>query len=167
MNKNEENKIKAAAVMSFINTMIGAFEAGFVDKNNLTLAELFRVAQNHLSDNYGIETPDLKDQWGAPFALTCAAKLDSVNHEGLNQLFADALIEAEKAMVKHPQPNYVLLKFAEESGEVIKDGVHCAEGRQTLEKLRGEMKQTIAMIIRLCIEGDETIGLAPVLGIKS
>lgn len=70
--------------------------------------------------------------------------------------------EAEKAMQKFPQPNYVISKFAEESGEVVKAAIHCAENRETKENLRGEMKQTIAMLYRLWVEGDEIHGLTPV-----
>ena len=78
------------------------------------------------------------------------------------ELIKDAIIEAENTMVKYPHPNKSALKFAEESGEVVRDAVHCSEGRQTLANLRGEMKQAIAMIYRLCVEGDGTIGLPPV-----
>jgi hypothetical protein len=75
-------------------------------------------------------------------------------NEGWIDLIADAVAEAERAIVKFPQPNYVITKFAEEAGEVVKDAVHCAEGRQTYTALRQEMKQTIAMMYRLWIEGE-------------
>lgn len=79
-----------------------------------------------------------------------------------DQLISDAIQEAEKAMRKFPQPNYVISKVAEEAGEVVKAAIHCAEGRETLENLRGEIKQTIAMIYRLWVEGDAVHGLDPV-----
>lgn len=84
-----------------------------------------------------------------------------MNH-GWNALIAAAVAQAERAMIKFPQPNYVITKFAEEAGEVVKDAVHCAEGRQTYAALRQEMKQTIAMMYRLWIEGDQVHGLLPV-----
>lgn len=77
-------------------------------------------------------------------------------------LFLDGIAEAVKAMEKYPQPNYVISKIAEEAGEVVKAAIHCAEGRETPENLRSEMKQLIAMLYRLWIEGDQVHGLAPV-----
>lgn len=77
-------------------------------------------------------------------------------------LWAEARIEAMKAMRKFPQPNYVISKIAEEAGEVVKAAIHCAEGRETAENVRGEMRQTIAMLYRLWVEGDQVHGLPPV-----
>ncbi len=77
-------------------------------------------------------------------------------------LCVDATIAAEKAMKKFPQPNYVITKFAEEAGEVIQAAVHCAEGRESYDALRGEMVQAIAMLYRLWIEGDQVHGLKPI-----
>lgn len=70
-------------------------------------------------------------------------------------LMSDARAEAEKAMRKFPQPNYVISKIAEEAGEVVKAAIHCAEGRETADNLRGEMKQTLAMLYRLWVEGED------------
>lgn len=70
--------------------------------------------------------------------------------------------EADKAMRKFPQPNYVISKVAEEAGEVVKAAIHCAEGRETAENVRAEMRQLIAMLYRLWIEGDQVHGLPPV-----
>lgn len=72
-----------------------------------------------------------------------------------------ALNEAGKAMRKFPQPNYVISKIAEEAGEVVKSAIHCAEGRETPENVRNEMRQLIAMLYRLWIEGDQVHGLLP------
>ena len=83
-----------------------------------------------------------------------------------DELVAEAITEAEKAMRKFPQPNYVISKVAEEAGEVVKAAIHAAEGRETMENLRGEMKQTIAMLYRLWVEGDQVHGLPPVAGVK-
>lgn len=82
--------------------------------------------------------------------------------DGFAALIADARAAAAKAMVKFPQPNYVISKIAEESGEVVKAAIHCAEGRETAENLRGEMVQTIAMLYRLWVEGDGVHGLTAV-----
>ena len=69
-----ENQIKADAVSGFVGNMIGALESGFIDTPNCTLAEIHRCAQNHIKDNYGIETPGLAEQWGEDMANECGAK---------------------------------------------------------------------------------------------
>ncbi len=88
-----------------------------------------------------------------------AAKVDS-----FDTLISEARAEAEKAMRRFPQPNYVISKVAEEAGEVVKAAIHCAEGRETTENVRGEMKQLIAMLYRLWVEGDQVHGLRAIAG---
>ncbi|MCA3380197.1 MAG: hypothetical protein ING08_08130 [Roseomonas sp.] len=82
--------------------------------------------------------------------------------EGFGDLVAAAYAESAKAMQKFPQPNYVISKIAEEAGEVVKAAIHCAEKRETAENVAAEMKQLIAMLIRLWVEGDQVHGLPPV-----
>jgi hypothetical protein len=77
-------------------------------------------------------------------------------------ILPDAVAAAEKAMHKYPQPNYVISKWAEETGEVTKDLIHLAEDRQTPAHLRGEIVQSLAMLHRLLVEGDQVHGLLPV-----
>ena len=78
-----ENKIKADAVLEFVNLMIGAFDAGFVDKNNPTLSEIYQVARNHVKDSYGIESPNIIEQWGEESAIAAGSKhLTGGNEEG-------------------------------------------------------------------------------------
>ena len=48
-----------------------------------------------------------------------------------------------------------------EAGEVVRAGVHYAEGRYEWEELEGEVVQTIAMLFRLLTEGDEINGVIP------
>lgn len=81
--------------------------------------------------------------------------------ESLQFLLIDAHVEALKAMEKFPQPNYVISKVAEEAGEVVKAAIHCAEGRESRENVRAEIKQAIAMLMRLYLEGDQVHGLEP------
>jgi phosphoribosyl-ATP pyrophosphohydrolase len=69
--------------------------------------------------------------------------------------------EAHKAIKRYPQPNYVLLKIAEEAGEVVRAGIHVAENRMDRQELQKEVVQLIAMLMRLVEEGDQTIGLKP------
>jgi len=68
---------------------------------------------------------------------------------------------AVKAMAKFPQPNYVLLKVAEEAGEVVQAGVHYAEKRMSWDELEGEVVQLMAMLFRLVTEGDQVNGITP------
>lgn len=72
-----------------------------------------------------------------------------------------ARIRADKAMLKFPQPNYVLNKVAEESGEVIKEVIHYTEGRGDWNKVEYELIDNLAMLIRLLTEGDQVIGFTP------
>lgn len=118
--------------------------------------------KNEFNDSYFVRE-------GNTFSVTsyqvfiAVPKDNFCNHYKFDLLVEDAVKEAQKAMVKFPQPNYVLLKVSEEAGEVVKEGVHCSEGRGDYDNLQAEIKQTIAMLYRLCVEGDETIGLKPAL----
>lgn len=78
-----------------------------------------------------------------------------------SQLVAEAKDRAKKAMVKYPQPNYVLTKFGEESGEVTKECVHYLEGRGNWDFVKYEMVDVLAMMIRLLVEGDQVHGFIP------
>lgn len=55
------SNIQAEAVMSFVNMIRGAFSSGFVD-NNPTVYDIYRSAQNHVKDNYGIDTENWDDE---------------------------------------------------------------------------------------------------------
>ena len=86
--------------------------------------------------------------------------------DAVARLVEAARAEADKAMRKYPQPNYVISKVAEEAGEVVKAAIHCAEGRETPEAVIGEIKQAMAMLIRLYIEGDQVHGLPPLAAME-
>ena len=79
-------------------------------------------------------------------------------------LMREGMARGEKAMRKFPQPNYVITKFAEEAGEVVKALVHHAEDRETRENVLDEIRDTIGMLWRLWIEGDEVHGLRALAG---
>lgn len=72
------NQVKAEAVMEFVNHMIGAFESGFVDKNNPTLSEIYRCAQNHVLDNYLTETKNIIELWGVDVATDCGLSIKPI-----------------------------------------------------------------------------------------
>ena len=71
MTEQELNKIKADAVMGFVNNAIGAFESGFIDNNYCTLQQMHRSAQHHVKDSYGIDTQNMKDAWGDELFEEC------------------------------------------------------------------------------------------------
>ena len=85
-----------------------------------------------------------------------------MNADKAQDLFDESFLEYARAAHKFPQPNYVISKVAEEAGEVVKEAIHCAEGRGDMSNLRNEIKQCMAMLIRLYIEGDQVHGLSPV-----
>ena len=66
-----EIEIKADAVNEFVGTMIGAHETGFLETNSLTLQQIHRIAQCHIKDQYGIDTPDIVEEWGQETAESC------------------------------------------------------------------------------------------------
>ena len=71
---SNEQDLAVKHIKGFVNLMIEAHEAGFVDKNNPTLAEIHRVAQNHLQDQYGVKTKDIVEEWGVETAVSCGMK---------------------------------------------------------------------------------------------
>jgi hypothetical protein len=93
------------------------------------------------------------------------AELEAALRWPIATLLPDAVEAAEKAMRKYPQPNYVISKWAEETGEVTKALIHAAEGRETWQNVRGEIVQSLAMLHRLMVEGDQVHGLMPLLNL--
>lgn len=83
------------------------------------------------------------------------------SREYLLAVFESAFEKAKKAVRRFPQPNYVLLKVAEEAGETVQAAVHYAEDRDTWDNVEAEAIQTIAMLMRLLVEGDRINGVVP------
>ena len=108
------------------------------------------------------------DLEGADWRECCWYVGDQVDGgDYFDSLVSMARQRAAKAMVKFPQPNYVLNKVAEESGEVIKSVIHFTEGRETWENVENELVDNLAMLIRLVTEGDQVIGFKPPEKIRS
>lgn len=108
------------------------------------------------------EVEEIKTGLRAAFAnVTATTAPVSVPDDYFASLVAAARVRADKAMRKFPQPNYVLNKVAEESGEVIKAVIHFTEGREEWRNVEGEIIDNLAMLIRLVIEGDQVIGFTP------
>ncbi|MFA5898846.1 MAG: hypothetical protein WC829_07000 [Hyphomicrobium sp.] len=76
-------------------------------------------------------------------------------------MVARAIAAAAKASEKFPQPNYVVLKIAEEAGEVVRAAIHYGEGRMPWDEVEDEIIQLLAMLIRFVSEGDEVNGIIP------
>lgn len=93
--------------------------------------------------------------------LYTAPPTPAVPDDYFGELVKKARSAADKAMRKFPQPNYVLNKVAEESGEVIKAVIHYTEGREEWANVEGEIIDNLAMLIRLVVEGDQVIGFTP------
>lgn len=99
--------------------------------------------------------------------LEAAEKRIAEQSDYFSSLVAMARKSADKAMRRFPQPNYVLLKVAEEAGEVVQAGVHYAENRMTWDEVEGEIVQLLAMLIRLVTEGDQINGVTPPQAIRA
>ncbi|MGT9852038.1 hypothetical protein ACVSD9_25145 (plasmid) [Vibrio parahaemolyticus] len=59
------------AVMGFVNNIVGAFESGFIDDHESTLADLYQCAVNHVKDNYEHNAPTLVEVWGEHLSELC------------------------------------------------------------------------------------------------
>ena len=119
--------------------------------NSLGVSLLDNISSPITRKEYSIIYAHLKRAWEQGYASSVDDSFIGLVHK--------AIEEANKAIIKFPQPNYVISKIAEEAGEVVKASIHCAEGREHKEEVIAEMVQLIAMLYRLWIEGDEVHGL--------
>lgn len=68
--------LKAEAVREFVNTMIGALESGFVDRNYCTMAELHRIMEHHNKDHFGVDEKNIVDDWDEGVAELCGLDME-------------------------------------------------------------------------------------------
>lgn len=109
-----------------------------------------------------IDRPDVFLAWSAmPMAALKSLLQAHPAPDYFASLVAAARVRADKAIRKFPQPNYVLNKVAEESGEVIKAVIHYTEGREEWSNVEAEIIDNLAMLLRLVKEGDQVIGFTP------
>lgn len=119
------------------------------------IKQAFRLApRNHFRDNDTFPS-DIDSAIGF---VRAAANTGS---DYFARLVVEARSRAEKAMRRYPQPNYVISKVAEESGELVKASIHYAEGRESWLNVENEAIDAIAMIYRLMTEGDQVHGFTP------
>ncbi|HDG1693047.1 TPA: hypothetical protein PFE16_004595 [Kluyvera georgiana] len=113
-----------------------------------------------IATDYGMKFQRAQDDL-KKMALMKSRTVTEPQSDYFASLVAMARVSADKAMRKFPQPNYVLLKVAEEAGEVVQAGVHYAEKRMEWQQVEGEIVQLLAMLIRLVTEGDQINGVTP------
>lgn len=119
-------------------------------------------ARFSLEPRFGNWSPeDINEYEITETKLYAAPQPVAVPDDYFSSLVAAARARADKAMRKFPQPNYVLNKVAEESGEVIKAVIHFTEGREEWANVESEIIDNLAMLIRLVQEGDQVIGFTP------
>lgn len=132
-------KIKHAIQQDFVTGMIGD---AVPDYQGISYVELDYTLVHNNPDYHVIPKSDVQGDY-------------------FESLVLFARLEADKAMKKFPQPNYVTLKIAEEAGEVVRGAVHYAEGRMDWSEVEKEIIQLLAMLIRFVTEGDEVNGVKP------
>lgn len=119
---------------------------------------------NWCSKSEKFEGHHCKSAWVSFSDSKVVSEIDSRLHllaRQFSKLVAKSLHEAEQASKKYPQPNAVLLKIAEEAGEVVRGGVHYSEGRMKWSEVEGGIVQLLAMLIRFVTEGDQKNGIVP------
>ena len=68
MNNEELNKVKSDAVMNFVNTIIAAYECGFIESHESNISDVYQCAAQHVKLNYKLEVKSLVDEWGDELA---------------------------------------------------------------------------------------------------
>ncbi|MGD8172161.1 hypothetical protein ACQEXU_10905 [Vibrio sp. TRT 21S02] len=124
-----ENNVKASAVMNFVETIRGAYGAGFID-NNPTVYDIYRSAQNHVKDNYGIDTENWDDELAKE--SRAAGELERLRKELVK--IDPKLLDVEGSIVE-------AFESAQESGCRIEECIHDAieeYGKAVLSKLNSK-----------------------------
>jgi hypothetical protein len=78
------NEASAKAIMSFVGSMVGAFESGFADTANCSIAEVYQVARHYVKDNYNHNTEMFSSVMGDEFAKEClgdSSEIDQLKAE--------------------------------------------------------------------------------------
>lgn len=148
-------------VLWFLNEL-AAYDASDIDGGEF---DVYGEDRNGLEGCATIDVTELAAD--AAKLIEAAEKRIAEQSDYFSALVAAARKSADKAMRKYPQPNYVLLKVAEEAGEVVRAGVHYAENRMTWDEVEGEIVQLLAMLIRLVTEGDQINGVTPPQSVRA
>ncbi|WP_336941455.1 hypothetical protein [Vibrio cholerae] len=92
-----EKNIRASAVMDFVDMIRGAYDSGFID-NHPTNYDIYRSAQMHVKDRYGVETDNWDDE--------LAKESRNDNHDRLveeNKRMRDALEKIQRMQSRTPE----------------------------------------------------------------
>ena len=148
--------------MTDITELAQSLKAAAIDAKELAIIARYSKGRAAAEKFYALTTPNnvLALVEALEKAQQRNAELEAQN-DYFAYLVAMARVSADKAIRKFPQPNYVLLKVAEEAGEVVQAGVHYAENRMEWGQVEGEIVQLLAMLIRLVTEGDQVNGITP------
>lgn len=106
----------AEVITSLTEVMIGAYENGFVDSNTLTVADMYQTARNHIRDHYGVEMPNIVEQFGEESAEL--AGLNEIQLKNLNNITAGTKLKfkgQEPGVVDH-----VMRSVKDQNGDVCK-----------------------------------------------
>lgn len=68
---------KAAAIMNFVDLLIGAFESGHTTTNTLSLAQLHRIAEIQCIDEYGVYFGNIENRHGEDLAKLCGLNVEN------------------------------------------------------------------------------------------
>ena len=74
--------------------------------------------------------------------------------------------EYDRAKKLFPGANNNTLALCEEHGELVKAVLDFSQDKSNMADVKKELVQTMAMCLRLWFQGDETVGLPPVSGLK-
>jgi hypothetical protein len=133
-----------------------------VDRASDIAAELLAMVDGDPGRIDAIQPDARRPDFSDPRLVSLTAATDR-----FAEVFGEGIAEGLRAMQRFPAPNYTISKFAEEAGEAHKELIHLAESRSTFDKVRGEMVQTIGMMFRLWVEGDQVHGLPPLFDLTA
>lgn len=66
--RNKENEMKAWAVMNLVNSMISSYAKGGTSDTTISLADLYKTAESHISDRYNVTFESIEEAWGTELA---------------------------------------------------------------------------------------------------
>lgn len=90
------SNIRAEAVIDFASTMVGAFEAGFVDTPVTTVGAIYEVARHHVKNNFQFEAKSIYEELGEEFSNECFAGVNALTAQNerlriaLNKSYTEA-----------------------------------------------------------------------------
>ncbi|EOW9398404.1 hypothetical protein ACOBWJ_001206 [Vibrio cholerae] len=121
-----EKNIKASAVMDFVDMIRGAYDSGFID-NHPTNYDIYRSAQMHVKDRYGVETDNWDDE--------LAKESRNDNHDRLTEE-NKRLREALECI--HEYTSMIPLHLTDEKTHSNEHIMHFVEQIKSLSELGGE-----------------------------